>query len=399
MFEAFLATTSSDGLQPLGTAAQRSWNLVTSVLRARLGEEHANLFAEPVASEHGDRIDWHAAVPGKAVQLADLPEAERQGLRNRLGALVGDIRAEAQGLSLTGGAEDQRLSEALLNALEIPGEAMIWAVRSDGGALQPVLVHWAWVRNEQRAVRGILTGPVPRLATATDAVGPQGRALPWGWLIGLGWLLLTGLLGAILWLVLAPCGLNPAGPDTCPGDEPAQAAAFAEAVVIADEIAALERAVALNQRTCQPTIPIRPAPQQQGSAGPGGIEARLAGQGAALGALNFVLEWRGRSDLDLLVTCPSGETVSQSDPAACDATFDRQANADPDSARDDPLENIVFADAKPGIYKVRVHLREARSGGDTTLILHILRRGAVPQSHAGTVTQDADWTMNMSISR
>ena len=77
MFEAFLVTTSSEGLRPLGSAAQRSYELVSGSLRDRLGDRHANLFSEPVATSYGDRFDWYAPFSGKAVPLTDL-ESEDQ---------------------------------------------------------------------------------------------------------------------------------------------------------------------------------------------------------------------------------------------------------------------------------------------------------------------------------
>jgi len=157
-----LATTSTEGLQPLGSPAQRSFELISGTLAQRLGPEHAALFGEPVSNEAGDQIDWHADVTGVATPMAELSEADKQLLRQRLGTLVSDIRGEAEVLAQSDAAEDQRLSEALTNAIEIPDEVMIYGVKSAHGTYQPVLVHWAWVRNEQAAVRGILTGMIAR---------------------------------------------------------------------------------------------------------------------------------------------------------------------------------------------------------------------------------------------
>ncbi|MCB1362499.1 MAG: hypothetical protein KDK02_00135 [Rhodobacteraceae bacterium] len=406
MHDTVLATTSSDGLQPLGTAAQRSYELVSGAVRARLGPEHAAIFAEPVASEHGERIDWHTAIPGQSRPLADLPEPERDALRNRLAALAADIRAEAEALAGTGQADDRRLSEALLNALEIPGEAMIRAVQGGDGRLHPVLLHWAWIRNEQAAVRGILSGLVARPSGPPGAATMPARRRAWGWLIVPGWLLLAAMLGAILWLLVAPCGLNPAGPDYCPGETPPLAAADAEQRVIADRIGALERALALAARECQPTIPILPGPDKRGDAenDPQVIGSRLAARGAALGAMNFVLEWQGEADLALSVTCPGGETLSPDSPAACGGRLDPAARADagaaPDGTRAAHMENIVFSEAKPGIYKVRVTARDVRGGAGTPLVLHVLREGRATRRHGGEVTGDGTgWTVNLSISR
>ncbi len=262
MTDARLVTTSTEGLQPLGSAALRSWELLTGVLRARLGEDHAALFAEPVPSARGDSIDWYAPAAGEAVPLADLSPAEQQALRARLGGMVAAIRAEAEALRSSGAAEDQRLAEALLNALEIPGEEMIFALRDGQGGLRPVLVHWAWTRGDRAVARGVLSRMEPRPAGAVEnGRGAAGRTRQ-GWLRGLllaGWVLLALMLGAILYLLIAPCGVNPAGPRFCPGDGAALAAAYSETDGLSDRIAALEREIALADRVCQPVIPLHPA--------------------------------------------------------------------------------------------------------------------------------------------
>ncbi|MFK7754130.1 MAG: hypothetical protein AB8B51_16490 [Sedimentitalea sp.] len=223
MFEAFLRTTSSEGLQPLGSAPQRSFELVSTEVRNRLGPTHADLFAEPVATPHGDSIDWYAPMQGAAVPLPELAEAEQADLRTRLGQLIGEIKAEAEQLAQSAAPEDQRLGEALANAIEVPDETMIQAVRGEDGTLSPVLIHWAWVRDEQAAVRGVLTGMASRrggslssqaAAAQAQAAAVQqverrerGRLVGW-WLILLGWLLLLALLGLILYLLVAPCGVS-----------------------------------------------------------------------------------------------------------------------------------------------------------------------------------------------
>ena len=221
MNDAFLATTSTEGLQPLGTAPQRSYELVSGTLEARLGAQYAALFAEPVTTETGDRVDWYAPVAGTAVPLPALPQDQQDELRARLGVLVGDIRAEAEALAQSDAPEDNRLSEPLSNAIEIPEEKMIYGVHDKDGALQPVLVHWAWVRNEQAAVRGILTGMVPRAVPLSAASGEEvtGHSPVWWWLILLGWLLLAAILAAILYLLIAPCGVNRFGLIYCPAQQ------------------------------------------------------------------------------------------------------------------------------------------------------------------------------------
>lgn len=417
MFEALLATTSTEGLQPLGSAPQRSYELVSGAVRERLGAEHAAIFAEPVAAQHGDSIDWHAPLQGRAERLADLGEEEQAALRARLGALVGDIRAAAEALKDSDAPNDQRLAEALGNALEIPGEEMIWAVRDPKGALHPVLVHWAWVRDDQRAVRGVLSAMVARPAAAAPLPPPvearRGLGV-WWWLILLGWLVLAALLAAILYLLVAPCGVNQRGLIFCPVAPPERAAAMSQAHVAGDEVAALERELALVDRQCHPTVPVlpvtppepAPAPEEETNAAPTEADReaaarRIAERGARRGNLNFTLEWATLDDIDLYVTCPTGATVSYKNRGDCNGTYDLDANVKRAEAITDPVENIVFDDNAPlGIYKVRAHLRSERTEGAKRVVLHVLRRDGPSQSYQGMVGAGQDeWTTVISISR
>jgi hypothetical protein len=435
MTNALLCTTSTQGLQPLGSPAQRSYELVSGTLRQRLGPDHAALFGEPVTNEAGDQIDWHAPVAGRAVPMADLPEADQQALRDKLGGLVGDISQEAEVLGQSEAGEDQRLSEALSNAIEIPDEAMIYAVKGTDGTYQPVLVHWGWVRNEQAAVRGILTGMVPRVGAPVGVAPVAQRQSPlWWWLILLGWLLLAALLTAILYVLVAPCGVNRFGLVFCPGEQAASADPFEENRVIGDEIARLQRELAMADRSCQPRIPILPAPpdtpdtpaipvfpkptepdvpapaapepppappdETKSDADRAEVQERIAERGAELGALNFVLEWDSIDDIDLFVTCPAGDTLSYSKRAGCGGRYDLDANVAAASAVRDPAENIVFENAATGLYKVRAQLRDDRTGTDQTVTLHVLRKSGPSQSYTGIVGPGReDWTLNISISR
>lgn len=421
MHNAVLATTSTEGLQPLGAPAQRSFELISGTLNQRLGQKYAALFAEPVTNEAGDRIDWHAPVSGVAMPLGDLAPDEQAALRARLGAMIGDIRAEADALAQGTSPEDHRLSEALNNAIEVPDETMIYAIKAADGEIHPVLVHWGWVRNEQAAVRGVLTGMVPRAVplSAVAALEKRGPSPLWWWLILLGWLLLAAILGAILYVLVTPCGVNRFGLLFCPREQIIPRDVAEERRIIADEIARLQRELTQADLVCQPVIPILPAtPDPVKPAFPAPIipdgqpdetktesdrdeaRARIAERGAELGALNFVLQWASLDDIDLYVTCPEGETISYSNRAGCGGRYDLDANVEKSTAISDPAENIVFENAVPGLYKVRAQLRSNRTSGPKTVTLHVLRKDGQSQSFSGVVTPEArDWTVNISISR
>lgn len=432
MFEAFLRSTSSEGLQPLGSAPQRSFELISAAVRERLGDAHGDLFAEPVAAQHGDTIDWYAPMQGAAVALPDLPEDEQAQVRARLAELVSGIRAEAQTLADSDAPDDQRLSEALLNAIEVPGEDMVQVVRGLDGGLYPVLVHWAWLRDEQAEVRGVLTSMVARPGGSRSAeqaaIAAQqqmqqqeqsrlrARAV-WWWLLLLGWVLLLVLLGWILYLLIAPCGVNQGRLIFCPKPEPEISAVLGEARVIEDEIAGLEHEMALLDRGCKPTIPVLPATPKVAPA-PGSapdtnapaitptdkdraeIDKRIRDRGAARGVLNFVLEWQSVDDVDLYVTCPNGATISYRNKTDCNATYDLDANVLRKDAITDPAENIVFNELHTGLYKVRAHLRGHRTDRPVSIVLHVLRADGNSQSFTGILGSDQkEWTKNITISR
>ncbi len=435
-----LVSTSTEGLRPLGTAAQRSFELVTGTVAATLGPEHATLFAEPVATDHGDRIDWYAALPGEPVALPDLPEDEQAVLRDRLGRLVADIRAEADTLAASDDAQDQRLSEALRNAIEVPDETMVFALRDEAGALQPVLAHWAWLRDAQQSVRGVLTAMVPRpvaptaqgasTGQATDGGSDESRggSAAWWWLILLGWLLLAALLAFILYLVIAPCGLNGGRLIFCPAPEEAVSAIPGERAVIEDEIAGLRRELTLLDRSCQPTIPIlpatpgetapeapaqpnlpafpapgaapAPAPQDDTTLTPEAVGRQLVERGARRGELNFALSWSTTDDIDLTVACPTGQVLSHSNRSDCNGIYDLDANVRRAEAVTDPVENVVFDEVIEGVYQVRALLKGNRTVGDKTVTLHVLRQDGRSQTYSGKVGDNApEWAVNISISR
>lgn len=294
MSDTLLLSSGTEGLQPLGTAAQRSYELLSATLRQRLGSEYATLLAEPVAAPQGDYIDWHAPVAGRVMRLADLEADAQSGLRVRLGQQIAAILAEAEALTSQPDADAQRLGEALANAIEIPSDDMIFVVRTAQGD-RPVLAFWSWVGAERQAVRGVLTAMIPRavpLDVVHSAPGARLWAHPvWWWLVLLGWLLLAGLLALILYLMVHPCGLAPLGPDHCRGEQAALSAAYSEEAALSDRIQRLQHEIALSNRACKPTVPIGPAvappafpqPEQKGALPPEPFHEirRLADLGAA----------------------------------------------------------------------------------------------------------------------
>jgi hypothetical protein len=417
MSDPLLTNSLIEGLRPLGTPPQRSYELITGTVRARLDEAHAALFAEPVATQFGDRFDWYPAIEGRARPLSALDDDAQSAVLARLEALSGEIRKISEDYLASDTAEEQRLGEALENALSFPGPDWIFAVETEPGTYQPVIVNWAWVEDKQTAVQGNLRAvdttappkptPVrPAAAAASSGRGAQAAVVDRGprtipvWLFWLGWLILALLLAAILWLLTPACGVrSPVFLSNCPAPQQASEESRRTAE-LQDQIATLERQIGILDRACQPDglnraeIPDFPrpaAPQVLPN-----IDERREQAGAELGDLTFTLAWDNADDLDLYVTCPAGVTVSHLQRAACNGQLDVDSNVGTPVAQ--PVENTFFTDPLGGTYTVRVHLYASRTGGGDTPFTLQVRAGDRVENLTGIVSgQSREWTFSYSF--
>lgn len=416
MTQVLVTDSTTEGLRPLGTAPQRSYELITGTILGApdLGARHAALFAEPVANAFGDRFDWYTEVPGPFQRLPDLPAAEATEVRAELSVLLADIRrvAETRKASLKG--EDLRLGTALENALEVPDEASVFATRLPGGGWQPVLVNWAWVMDSTAEVRGVLAAadtkalpvvpsPPPMVFVppeqASAALASGGSELRW--LVWLGWLLLALMIGAILYLMIGACALRiPGLPGHCPVQAATAEPVLRQTRVLQDQIAAVARQLASADRACQPTgLPPIPDPVADLPATLAPVardpenQARLRDQGAEMGQLAFSLLWDSRADLDLAVSCPGNATVYFQQRAICGGALDVDSNRDAPSARPDPVENIFFAAPGAGDYRVRVTYYGANgTAGPQNFTLRIQDRGVVSMYTGSVGPGQPSWT-------
>ena len=430
MDSTFIATSSTEGLKPLGTAPQRSYELLVSSLNA----EQAALFAEPVHSDYGDKVDWYSEQPGRTQPLSTLEDADQVALRQRLEALVGEVRDIAEAyLQDEDDTERQRLGEALQNALEIPSEDSIYARISADGVPEPILINWAWVEDRQRAVRGVLSGsdtrteqPAPaagagatvagaalaqdqtRAADLDDtrarAAAATGAPLLLWWLFWIGWLLLALMIAAILLLLIAPCGVRlPGAPNYCATGEPEASEDLRYTMVLRDQVAILERQIGIADRACQPEpgipdflpravlppplTPPEPVVTQQTEA----IDDRLGRAGAEIGELTFSLVWDGPDDLDLEVTCPAGDRLFWGVRSACGGRLDIDTGVG--SAALEPVENIYFDAPVAGEYSVRITMPTSRRNGAPQPFQLLVRDRTNVQLLDGVVSgRDREWS-------
>lgn len=273
MSDRLITTTSTEGLQTLGSAAQRSYELITDTLRSRIGEDAALIFAEPVATAKGASIEWYTMRSGLPVRLADLPPDEAGNLVRAVDETMARVLSLADELAAQKTEHGFWLAEALRNATVLPDDGALWAMRTAAGTLHPVVVNWGRRTDERGRVRGVLTtaaatvperaaaaqapregaAGVPGLAAAADASGAR-SFVPW--LLGLGWLLLMLLIALILWLMVAPCGLLPVSLRYCGG----AAAVAAPIDALTAEILQLEARLSQADRAC---LAARPQAVQQ----------------------------------------------------------------------------------------------------------------------------------------
>ena len=100
-----------------------------------------------------------------------------------------------------------------------------------------------------------------------------------------------------------------------------------------------------------PPLSPPPAPEPRAEAVQ---EQEARERGAEAGELEVYLAWNSPRDLDVHVTCPSGETVMFLDMSACGGRLDLDENASGGPTRPDPIEHVVYPSPPPGRYVVGV---------------------------------------------
>ncbi|HAS50910.1 MAG TPA: hypothetical protein DCS21_03895 [Gammaproteobacteria bacterium] len=101
----------------------------------------------------------------------------------------------------------------------------------------------------------------------------------------------------------------------------------------------------------EPLTQVSPTPEERQE-----FASRLSASGAKTGAMTATLLWDGNADLDLVVRCPSGETLDYLTPRGCGGALDVDANSTRETLSEKPVENIFWpaGQATPGAYKIAV---------------------------------------------
>ncbi|WP_321448979.1 hypothetical protein [uncultured Cohaesibacter sp.] len=346
-----IATTPSAELTPIGSAQERDYDSIVDYVAATLGDEVAALFAEPVGSMDGARIDWYVKAFGRIEALEALDEPEQANLLAELHEAeekIGRLAHELQGAS---SPDDRALGKALANATSVPSRKHIYALNG-----HPVLVAWGYRLNDHKPMRGGISKVAPVAAMASPKAPPQivepHVAEPEDtlddaaqtqqspvrerkdhkrcWLIALLWALLALLIAAILYVLLKACSISAFFPwiDYCSGRYQT------DLVSLQQEVRLLENALAFKNENCDVAGgPEEPIANEE-------LDKRLLERNAGDGALQISLAWNGGTDLDLMVRC-SNSLIWFKEKNRCGASLDTDSNGRSQITMT-PVENIVW---------------------------------------------------------
>ncbi|MCP5267181.1 MAG: VWA domain-containing protein [Burkholderiaceae bacterium] len=176
---------------------------LATVLRARLGLDHANFFSKVVPSQDG--ISWRTALGGEVRPVGELDDADRERLERRAQQIRSDVAGLVAAFRDEGDAAGS-VADLLDAMLESLATARLYSV---GG--RPVMVGWGM---GQSVAPAAATSAAATTAAATSGgaeaavstTGLAGRSgLGWAFVVlGLALLLALGMWGYFRWLMPHP---------------------------------------------------------------------------------------------------------------------------------------------------------------------------------------------------
>jgi hypothetical protein len=403
-----LERTRQSDLQPLvanGVPVFRMYGQIRVELLRSLSQEHLALFADPNADPVTGDIQWFAPFPGEISKLADCSEDDRAGYEFHLARLVDDITNHIDKLNESGAENSRNMANVLTMALEIPDESHIFVV---GG--RPVIAGWGHVPRGPAVLRKPLIALVRRVLTIAPPVTPpevvaepaapadpqkaveeqpkpveepakpdeqpaqqapsipadgprahalipivnevvgQRRPVFLNWLL---WPILGVLLVSIGYFLLRYCGLGWPFSSIADNNLMVNYCVASSQALRSDDLSAhladLQQSLAEKQRRLCETAARRP-PQPE-------TKDLVEEAGGTIGAVNVILSWHTLDDLDLHVTCPSGEQIYYSNKNKCGGVLDVDMNSSSGTNKStSPVENVTWpvGAAQAGTYKVEV---------------------------------------------
>jgi hypothetical protein len=284
-----LIVTTRTGVRPLGVRGEPLHNAagqLRRVVQRRLGDQAADLLADPQLHEDGKAIDWYAGWLGPVTRVADLEPSRRSAVLAQVDLMLADIARLGETLghasSRTGNADDSGvIGRSLQLAARRPAESFVYLVGD-----KPAVVAWGYEQEDAPAVLPSALPHVPSparvpvleapamLPVTTVRAGATGipwlrtllAALPFLLLLLAGAWLLRGLLPDDPALALATReGPPPPPPAAAPPDPlPAMKASLgseeSRAKVLGIELAAIEAELKKRIAACKPPEPPTPPP-------------------------------------------------------------------------------------------------------------------------------------------
>jgi hypothetical protein len=280
-----LLTTTRLGVRPLGVRGEPLHAVagqLLSVIRRRLGDDTADLLADPQLRESGDGIDWYAARGGTVQRLGELDESRRAEVLRIVEDHLASIRSLAAQLMGSQTSEEARLiGRSLELSTSRPSDDFVFVV--DG---QPVIVAWGYEADAAASLQAFQLATVPPAAIpqAVFASAPASAMLPATQIVGWApWVraLLFGLLLLLLllltsWLLRTCVPVDPSvnvatletpappAPEAPPDPTPLLKAAFDSAADeernLKAELASLEAELKNKLEQCKPIEPPKPPP-------------------------------------------------------------------------------------------------------------------------------------------
>jgi hypothetical protein len=138
-------------------------------VRRRLGDEAADLLADPQLHENDQGIDWYAGWSGPVRAVTDLPPAEREAVLAAVERTLAEIRRLGDLLAGHGPKEETGVVGLSLKlAARAPSPAFVFLVGD-----RPVIVAWGY---ETEAANALLPLALPRVPDArVPEAGVSGR--------------------------------------------------------------------------------------------------------------------------------------------------------------------------------------------------------------------------------
>jgi hypothetical protein len=160
--EATLIVTTRSGVRPLGVRGEPLHNAAPQlrrVVRRRLGDEAADLLADPQVHENDQGIDWYAGWSGPVRAVTDLAPAEREAVLARVERTLAEIRRLGDMLAGHGPKEETGVVGLSLKlAARAPSPAFVFLVGD-----RPVIVAWGY---ETELANALLPLALPRVPDA-----------------------------------------------------------------------------------------------------------------------------------------------------------------------------------------------------------------------------------------